>query len=395
MPEKPRHLPLHPLPWSATEAAAAIEEIVADALANFDGAHFWPAHPLEDGLPDGDTSFYVGATGIIWGLDYLARLGATKTCFDFRSILPHLMETNKAEFACRDYSAHGSLLFGDLGTSLVAMRLSPEPGVADAIYSRADRNTGLPIRELMWGMPGSMLACVHMHDMTDEPRWRTLFNTQASRLLNELEETAYGALWMQDLYGSHQRWLGPVHGFAGNMIPLLRGWNWLTDDQRNRIAEVIPQTLARNACQTELGATWRPVAVSGDKPPYLCQHCHGAPGMVTVFADVPFEAPELFDLLLKAGEFVWNAGSLSKGSNLCHGTGGNGYAFLKLHRRTGNTVWLDRARAFAMTSIAQCREARSQLGRGRFSLWTGDVGLAIYLWDCLTTEPHFPTIDVF
>jgi hypothetical protein len=77
------------------------------------------------------------------------------------------------------------------------------------------------------------------------------------------------------------------------------------------------------------------------------------------------------------------------------GTGGNGYAFLKLHRRTGDAVWLERARAFAMTAIAQCREARAELGRGRFSLWTGDVGLAIYLRDCITAEPDFPTVDVF
>jgi len=28
-------------------------------------------------------------------------------------------------------------------------------------------------------------------------------------------------------------------------------------------------------------------------------------------------------------------------------------------------------------------------------LWTGDIGLAVYLWDCLTAEPQFPTIDVF
>ena len=48
-----------------------------------------------------------------------------------------------------------------------------------------------------------------------------------------------------------------------------------------------------------------------------------------------------------------------------------------------------------MTAIAQCRDARAALGRGRFSLWTGDVGLAIYLWDCITAEPRFPTVDVF
>jgi hypothetical protein len=31
-------------------------------------------------------------------------------------------------------------------------------------------------------------------------------------------------------------------------------------------------------------------------------------------------------------------------------------------------------------AIAQCRAAREQLGRGRFSLWTGGTGLAVYLW---------------
>jgi hypothetical protein len=77
-----------------------------------------------------------------------------------------------------------------------------------------------------------------------------------------------------------------------------------------------------------------------------------------------------------------------------YGTGGNGYAFLKLFHRTGDAVWLERARAFAITGIAQCREAREQLGRGRYSLWTGDTGLAVYLWDCLTALPRFPTVDV-
>ena len=116
--------------------------------------------------------------------------------------------------------------------------------------------------------------------------------------------------------------------------------------------------------------------------------------MVSVFADAPFTSPELETLLVEAGEFTWAAGPLRKGPNLCHGTGGNGYAFLKLYRRTGDDRWLDRAKAFAMTAIAQCRERRVQCGQGRYSLWTGDVGLAVYLWDCLTAVPRFPTIDV-
>jgi hypothetical protein len=48
-----------------------------------------------------------------------------------------------------------------------------------------------------------------------------------------------------------------------------------------------------------------------------------------------------------------------------------------------------------MTAIAQFREARAHFGQGRYSLWTGDIGLAIYLRDCLTAEPRFPTVEVF
>ena len=42
----------------------------------------------------------------------------------------------------------------------------------------------------MWGMPGSMLAAIHMSKMTQEPRWRGLFEVQADRLLAELETRA-------------------------------------------------------------------------------------------------------------------------------------------------------------------------------------------------------------
>ena len=394
MPEKSRHVPLRDATWSADEAARAIDEIVSDALAHLDAERFWPAHPLDDGVSDGNTSFYFGATGVMWALEYLRRVGATSADFDFRPCLPRLIEANRAEFASGPYPAHGSFLFGDLGTGLLAMRLSPTEAIADSVYARAEANLSLPIRELMWGMPGSMLACVHMSEMTGEPRWRALFEAQAVRLLEELEEIPEGPLWTQDLYGSRHRWLGPVHGYAGNMIPLIRGWHWLTDDQRARIAEAVPRTLAANAWRSELGANWGAIAGS-TSPPVLCQHCHGAPGIVTTFANVQFASPALDALLLEGGDFTWAAGPLAKGSNLCHGTGGNGYAFLKLHRRTGDALWLDRAQAFAMTAVAQFQEARDAFGQGRYSLWTGDVGLAIYLWDCLSAEPRFPTIDVF
>ena len=100
--------------------------------------------------------------------------------------------------------------------------------------------------------------------------------------------------------------------------------------------------------------------------------------------------PDGLDLALAGGELTWQAGPLAKGSNLCHGTAGNAYAFLVLHRRTGDEFWLDRARAFAMHAIGQVEQERASLGRGRYSLFTGDIGVALFLRHLLDGRRPFP-----
>jgi Lanthionine synthetase C-like protein len=392
--EPARHFALRPQAWDETEARAAIGEIVADALENFDGGRFWPAHPMDGGAAGGLTGLYFGAAGVIWALDYLQREGAVDLARDFRLLLPQLLSRNRADYARMPYPAHASLLFGDVGVLLVIMRIAPSAATADEIFARIAVNLELPVLELMWGTAGSMLACVFMAEMTGEERWRAPYRAQARRLLDELEETQEGPLWTQRLYGETTRYLGPVHGYAGNMLALIRGWDWLDAAQQTRLSRAVVATLESNARRSGQGANW-PAVATREGEPRLVQHCHGAPGMVTALADLPARSPELDALLRAGGELTWHAGPLVKGSNLCHGTGGNGYAFLKLHRRFGESLWLARARAFAMAAIAQCRGARMAHGRGRYSLWTGDAGLAVYLWDCIRAEPRFPTTEVF
>jgi hypothetical protein len=48
-----------------------------------------------------------------------------------------------------------------------------------------------------------------------------------------------------------------------------------------------------------------------------------------------------------------------------------------------------------MHAIGQAEEEARRVGHLRHSLWTGDPGLAIYLWDCLRGKPAFPTLDVY
>jgi len=101
------------------------------------------------------------------------------------------------------------------------------------------------------------------------------------------------------------------------------------------------------------------------------------------------------DLLLAAGELTWHAGPLAKGPSLCHGTAGSAMACLKLWRRFGDPLWLERARHLAMHAAGQVEQARAQHGRGRQSLWTGDLGVACVLWNCVRGEDRFPSLDHF
>ena len=388
-----RHTPLDPIVWDEAEARAAIREIASDALAHWDGEKLWPVHPQDD-TPMPVAGLYMGASGVIWALDYLRRQGAIENAGDFTTSLPKLIAHDDAWLKQMPMGAYGSLLMSDLGPLLLSMRLRPSATLSDAILSRVRDNDALPVLELLWGAPGSMLACRFMHDMTGDKRFQEEYVVQAHRLINDLQDAGGFKLWSCELYGMTMRTLGLVHGFAGNMVALLRGWTWLDVAEQKLLAAICEETLRATALHDGDAANW-PVDLNRPSQSPLCQICHGAPGIVTALADAPFRFEAFDRLLIAAGNLVWKAGPLAKGSNLCHGTGGNGYAFLKLYKRTGDPMWLDRARAFAMTAIAHCRTKRAEVGRGRFSLWTGDPGLAIYLWDCIRTEPAFPTLDVF
>jgi hypothetical protein len=58
--------------------------------------------------------------------------------------------------------------------------------------------------------------------------------------------------------------------------------------------------------------------------------------------------------------------------------------------RTGDERWLTRARSFAMHAADQVEQSRADNGRGRHTLWTGDLGTALYLADCIDGEGELP-----
>lgn len=365
------HEPLTESGWDAAIAERAIAAIVADAEAAA-GDAVWPGHPLDDvGEDEHFCSLYLGSAGMIWAL---SQLGSSLDC---------AAATATALKRYRDRPDFGadahppSLWMGETGLLVVADRTGSSVADRDRVRELVHDNREHPTWEMMWGSPGTILAA-RATGLDDDAR-------ESGELLyaawDRTDET-----WTNNLYGTVQVYLGPAHGATGN-IHALRG---IVDDGdlRARASRLLTRTAVRDGAL----ANWPPV----DRPTselasqVRVQWCHGAPGIVGTVGDlIPV------DLALAGGELTWRAGPLRKGPGLCHGTAGNGFAFLALHKLTGEPLWLERARWFAMHAIEQVRRAREAFGRGRYTLWTGDVGVALYLRACLDGGSAFPTIDAF
>jgi hypothetical protein len=294
-------------------------------------------------------------------------------------------------------SEFSSYLMGDPGILLLDYGLNPSKTTEDLLCAAIESNLENPTRELLWGSPGTLLAALFMFEATGSDRFADLFRLTARKLWSQLIwspefECHY---WTQDMYGRQSSYLGGGHGFAATAGIVIRGRGLLPEKEWELWEQCIVTTVSRTAIREPGGVNWAPVLLAPEDRPVrlLMQYCHGAPGFVICLNDLPTAA--LDAILVGAGQAIWQAGPLVKGAGLCHGTGGNGLALLKLYRRTRDALWLDRARAFAMHGLAQCESDRSRYGQSRFSLWTGDLGFAIFLWECIQGVALFPSLDVF
>jgi Lanthionine synthetase C-like protein len=347
-------------PWSAAKARQTIASIVADAETAFDDG--WPTHPQDEG---GSTTqfrtLYLGGAGVVAALHHLARRGFAELRRDY---VPYLERSLGAEPDFPAEDAERSLWMGETGIRLVLQRLEPSPANHERLSQLIAANERDERCELMWGSPGTVLAGRELGlDVTASVEW-----LQAQRDAD--------GLWTQRLAGRTMRFLGPAHGFAGCVLAL------------GAVGEVT-ETLQRFAVWEHGLVNWPPLAGmrldANSDGQIRTQWCHGAPGIVATVAHLLEE-----EVAVAAGGLTWRAGPLRKGANLCHGTAGNGYAFLALLERTGDERWLARARAFAMHAAGQVEHSHSKHGRGRYTLWTGDLGTALYLADCIEGRGHLP-----
>jgi len=374
------HEPLTASAWDEERARAGIGRIVRRTVGAMDATGAWPRHAEDDygRAGDRDRALWLGAAGVLWALH---ALGGSQG------------EQELVERYLADPDLPGSigLMNGETGVLLVSWRLDPTPEKEERLHELVLRNLSAPDNELFDGVPGTMVAALHLHEATGAGRWRDAWLACAEQLweLFRPDPELGCRIWVQHRRGRLIRSIGAGHGFASNAHSLLRGRAVLGDAWAAEVERAVASTAAVLAVREDRLVNWPTTADPfwAAEFPMRVQWCHGAPGLVTSLATLP-RSDETDRLLADAGELTWQAGPLRKGAGLCHGTAGNGCAFLALHARTGDELWLERARAFAMHALEQAEAAGS-----RHSLWTGAVGVALYLRDCLEGWQGMPVLD--
>jgi hypothetical protein len=384
--------PLVDEPWDEARVRDAIAAIVADTDAAFDADRLWPANEWDAYASTPPLkSLYCGAAGVVWALDELRRKGLAETRVHLAAALTRALELwreapDLGGMESLPSPPEPSLLCGEGGILLAAWRVSPAAELAEALLARVGENLGNEAEELMWGAPGTLLAASSMHRRTGEERWLEAARESAHAVRSRRDQDG---VWTQRLYGGKpSRLLGPAHGLVGNVHALL------SHEDDGDLRQETAALLTREAIVEDGLATW-PGSFGGPLAPasgsgIRLQWCHGAPGMVSTAREYLDE-----ELLLAGAELTWRAGAhgKEKGAGLCHGTAGNGFALLAAFARTGDEAWLERARRFAVHALAQADRLAGESGSRRFSLFTGDLGVALFAAACLDGDPAFPVLD--
>jgi hypothetical protein len=387
--------PLTDEEWNEARVREAIRAIAADATAALDPERLWPAEEWdawEAQLPL--TNLYLGASRVSWALAALQSRGHADARRDLPAVALCALESWRVApdyepAAMAPAQTDASLFSGESGVLLVAWRLAPSDELAERLLERVRENVDNEANELFSGSPGTMLVARAMLEWTGDQRWADTWRESADLLWRRRDADG---LWT---YAPSGRGLGASHGVATTANVLLQGGDLLGADRRDALRRETAATLARTAVLEAGLANWPMTAEAypnlvADDGQVRLQWCHGAAGVVASSATYLDE-----DLLLAGAKLVWRAGPLGmeKGPGICHGTAGNGYALLKAFERTGDERWLERARLFAVHALGEVERWRARRGRGRYSLWTGDVGTALYAADCLDCRTAVPIVD--
>ena len=198
-------------------------------------------------------------------------------------------------------------------------------------------------------------------------------------------------------------YLGAAHGLCAILQMMISVPGYLQQSSQDVVNDIKTSIDYILSIQTPEGNI--PCAMD-EAPPYgqrsveedLVHWCHGAPGVVYLFAKayLVWNDPKYLDAAIRCGDCVWEKGLLKKGPGICHGVAGSGYVFLLLYRMTNDEKYLGRASHFSEFMYTEEFNKGSRQPDCPFSLYEGLAGTLCYLTDLLQPNKSiFPFFNVF
>ncbi|XP_061949325.1 lanC-like protein GCL1 [Populus nigra] len=190
------------------------------------------------------------------------------------------------------------------------------------------------------------------------------------------------------------RYWGAANGLAG-ILQVLLNFPLSKED-----AEDVKATL-RYMMSNRFRHSGNYPSSEGNPRDKLVQWSHGATGMAITLCKASEMFPndrEFRDAAIEAGEVVWKSGLVKK-VGLADGVAGNAYAFLSLYRLTGESIYEERAKAFA-SFLYHNASGLVTIGHARgadhaYSLFQGLAGTACLWFDLFKPESsRFPGYEL-
>lgn len=185
-----------------------------------------------------------------------------------------------------------------------------------------------------------------------------------------------------------KEYLGALHGVAGILFILSCAPSIQIPGLRDRIRFSIDCILAKYTLPS--GNIQSSTDNEVDK---LVHFCHGATGWIPILCRMSY-----LSHAERMGDVVWERGLLaSKGPGICHGVAGSICGLLDLYSYTGNEIWLNRAKWFALFLAEHWCELVNRADHP-LSLFEGVCGtnyaLSIVMEPVATRTSWFPGLGI-
>ncbi|XP_074656099.1 lanC-like protein 3 [Tubulanus polymorphus] len=194
-------------------------------------------------------------------------------------------------------------------------------------------------------------------------------------------------------------YLGAAHGLSSILQMILNCPEFLTANPQalNDVHQTVDFMISLMQPNGNIAPAMDELRKPRPESEELIHWCHGAPGIVYLFAKayLVWKDEKYLRACVKCGEVTWEKGLLKKGPGICHGVAGSGYVFLLLYRLTQDQKYIDRAVKFAeFMQSAEFQAARTP--DCPYSLYEGLAGTVCFLADLLDPDAaEFPFFNVF